>query len=167
MCGCYVFLSMFVDIFFIRLIRLFSCLFYLLVLFCMCAVFLFFVVFFFFKQKTAYELRISDWSSDVCSSDLSAVFGFVRLVAVEARGQRAEFAARARQLPACNRDHVVAGIVLPDARGDGVARGLGCAVGAPAQRLQSRSEESRGGKGGGSTGRSRVSPAHSKKQTQQ
>src|SRR3546814_10444974 len=28
------------------------------------------VCFFFFKQKTAYELRISDWSSDVCSSDL-------------------------------------------------------------------------------------------------
>src|SRR3546814_19769482 len=28
------------------------------------------VVFFFFKQKTAYEMRISDWSSDVCSSDL-------------------------------------------------------------------------------------------------
>src|SRR3546814_18391966 len=31
------------------------------------------VVVFFFKQKTAYEMRISDWSSDVCSSDL---FGF-------------------------------------------------------------------------------------------
>src|SRR3546814_3236594 len=31
------------------------------VLFCLC---------FFFKQKTAYEMRISDWSSDVCSSDL-------------------------------------------------------------------------------------------------
>src|SRR3546814_7811257 len=29
--------------------------------------------FFFFKQKTAYELRISDWSSDVCSSDLPVV----------------------------------------------------------------------------------------------
>src|SRR3546814_1615300 len=29
--------------------------------------------FFFFKQKTAYEMRISDWSSDVCSSDLEAV----------------------------------------------------------------------------------------------
>src|SRR3546814_14505102 len=29
-----------------------------------------FVCFFFFKQKTAYEMRISDWSSDVCSSDL-------------------------------------------------------------------------------------------------
>src|SRR3546814_3693545 len=32
----------------------------------MCSVF----VCFFFKQKTAYEMRISDWSSDVCSSDL-------------------------------------------------------------------------------------------------
>src|SRR3546814_15479230 len=31
---------------------------------------LFFISFFFFKQKTAYEMRISDWSSDVCSSDL-------------------------------------------------------------------------------------------------
>src|SRR3546814_2433718 len=29
--------------------------------------------FFFFKQKTAYEMRISDWSSDVCSSDLFEV----------------------------------------------------------------------------------------------
>src|SRR3546814_9573587 len=43
--------------------------------------------FFFFKQKTAYELRISDWSSDVCSSDLPAYFGgyinqnFVEIVA--------------------------------------------------------------------------------------
>src|SRR3546814_20961129 len=32
----------------------------------------FYVFFFFFKQKTAYEMRISDWSSDVCSSDLMA-----------------------------------------------------------------------------------------------
>src|SRR3546814_17392620 len=30
--------------------------------------------FFFFKQKTAYEMRISDWSSDVCSSDLNGDF---------------------------------------------------------------------------------------------
>src|SRR3546814_10861756 len=30
------------------------------------------IYFFFFKQKTAYEMRISDWSSDVCSSDLSS-----------------------------------------------------------------------------------------------
>src|SRR3546814_7253732 len=33
-------------------------------------VLLFLFVVFFFKQKTAYEMRISDWSSDVCSSDL-------------------------------------------------------------------------------------------------
>src|SRR3546814_2928683 len=32
-----------------------------------------FIVVFFFKQKTAYEMRISDWSSDVCSSDLYIV----------------------------------------------------------------------------------------------
>src|SRR3546814_7097626 len=32
--------------------------------------FVFCVLFFFFKQKTAYEMRISDWSSDGCSSDL-------------------------------------------------------------------------------------------------
>src|SRR3546814_12248658 len=31
-------------------------------------------MFFFFKQKTAYEMRISDWSSDVCSSDLAAFY---------------------------------------------------------------------------------------------
>src|SRR3546814_6541359 len=30
-------------------------------------------MFFFFKQKTAYEMRISDWSSDVCSSDLLGI----------------------------------------------------------------------------------------------
>src|SRR3546814_15820784 len=38
-----------------------------MLLFCYCSL----VFFFFFKQKTAYEMRISDWSSDVCSSDLS------------------------------------------------------------------------------------------------
>src|SRR3546814_13657647 len=42
---------------------------------------LLFVYVFFFKQKTAYEMRISDWSSDVCSSDLEPVLyevgGFV------------------------------------------------------------------------------------------
>src|SRR3546814_11165950 len=31
----------------------------------------------FFKQKTAYDMRISDWSSDVCSSDLNLVFGTI------------------------------------------------------------------------------------------
>src|SRR3546814_7150755 len=35
-------------------------------------------VFFFFKQKTAYEMRISDWSSDVCSSDLQERQRFIQ-----------------------------------------------------------------------------------------
>src|SRR3546814_7107396 len=39
---------------------------------CLLGIFLF--VFFLFKQKTAYEMRISDWSSDVCSSDLPLSF---------------------------------------------------------------------------------------------
>src|SRR3546814_1199354 len=34
--------------------------------------------FFFFKQKTASEMRISDWSSDVCSSDLHGIEGDIR-----------------------------------------------------------------------------------------
>src|SRR3546814_2452252 len=36
-------------------------------------VYLYLLCFFFFKQKTAYEMRISDWSSDVCSSDLQLI----------------------------------------------------------------------------------------------
>src|SRR3546814_4688384 len=40
-------------------------------------------LFFFFKQKTAYEVRISDWSSDVCSSDLDA-FGTQRALELAA-----------------------------------------------------------------------------------
>src|SRR3546814_9254373 len=38
-------------------------------------------MFFFFKQKTAYEMRISDWSSDVCSSDL-----VIEVVALDGHG---------------------------------------------------------------------------------
>src|SRR3546814_9062595 len=52
-------------------------------------------LFFFFKQKTAYEMRISDWSSDVCSSDLTAL----------ALRERAHFAA----------DHGGADLALDDA----------------------------------------------------
>src|SRR3546814_1663052 len=40
--------------------------------------------FFFFKQKTAYEMRISDWSSDVCSSDLRTVTHYHHLVQLAA-----------------------------------------------------------------------------------
>src|SRR3546814_8126065 len=50
-------------------------------------------MFFFFKQKTAYEMRISDWSSDVCSSDLEHALLVARGIverALRARGQRLE-----------------------------------------------------------------------------
>src|SRR3546814_2882250 len=50
--------------------------------------FLYFCVFF-FKQKTAYEMRISDWSSDVCSSDL-----LVMLAGFRKAGEFREFAQR-------------------------------------------------------------------------
>src|SRR3546814_7397228 len=47
--------------------------------------------FFFFKQKTAYEMRISDWSSDVCSSDLEpGVEELQRAVGLEPRRHEAE-----------------------------------------------------------------------------
>src|SRR3546814_17891042 len=57
-------------------------------------------MFFFFKQKTAYEMRISDWSSDVCSSDLS---GCVVLAEPELYGRNlrspAPYTARYRRTP--------------------------------------------------------------------
>src|SRR3546814_14908198 len=46
------------------------CLWYLLLIFIVLVVC---AICFFFKQKTAYEMRISDWSSDVCSSDLATL----------------------------------------------------------------------------------------------
>src|SRR3546814_9772263 len=48
------------------MIRFSWCSWYVFCLMCL------FGCFFFFKQKTAYEMRISDWSSDVCSSDLDS-----------------------------------------------------------------------------------------------
>src|SRR3546814_3148426 len=58
-------------------------------------VFCFMVVFFFFKQKTAYGMRISDWSSDVCSSDLGQerlhrLVGLVDVVGIPREGDPAE-----------------------------------------------------------------------------
>src|SRR3546814_1949626 len=41
-----------------------------------------FCFFFFFNQKTAYEMRISDWSSDVCSSDLGCIDGYGNTTAI-------------------------------------------------------------------------------------
>src|SRR3546814_9002106 len=64
--------------------------------------------FFFFKQKTAYEMRISDWSSDVCSSDLLAGYeGALDRLAVEGE---------AAALRAALRRNVFG--TLPEAEGD-------------------------------------------------
>src|SRR3546814_6730580 len=66
--------------------------------------FLLYYCFFFFKQKTAYEMRISDWSSDVCSSDLPE-YGHIA---------HSAFGAIARaNLPEPQRDH---GMVADDFR---------------------------------------------------
>src|SRR3546814_1818721 len=54
---------------------------------------MFLYFFFFFKQKTAYEMRISDWSSDVCSSDLDLVqFEGMRLSLHVLQARLGEFA---------------------------------------------------------------------------
>src|SRR3546814_1817083 len=114
--------------------------------------------FFFFKQKTAYEMRISDWSSDVCSSDL---------VAVDLIGPM-----RCELLDVDGRDAVVARLGPDPLRGDADPEAVW-------QALQKRritigqalmdqsviagvgsSEERRGGKECVSTCRSRWSPYH-------
>src|SRR3546814_5300705 len=73
-------LSMFV-MFGVMLFCIFFCLFY--DSFCSTVVCFISVFFFFFKQKTAYEMRISDWSSDVCSSDLTGPGRARSLVAIQ------------------------------------------------------------------------------------
>src|SRR3546814_18631242 len=50
------------------------------------------LLFFFFKQKTAYEMRISDWSSDVCSSDLQLALGGAQRLFVGERLEGADAA---------------------------------------------------------------------------
>ena len=51
-----------------------------------CLVVLVFFFFFFFKQKTAYEIGTGDWSSDVCSSDLTAIFTSIFTLCVSLPG---------------------------------------------------------------------------------
>src|SRR3546814_9431136 len=74
-------------------------------------------MFFFFKQKTAYEMRISDWSSDVCSSDLALRLGLAdRLAARVAQVLqllRAHLDALARRLQPLHRR----GVEFEPARG--------------------------------------------------
>src|SRR3546814_4065639 len=100
--------------------------------------------FFFFKQKTAYEMRISDWSSDVCSSDL--------VQADTDRGAQGVALAARHRIGA-----IVGGVegarpVVARQADAAEGRGGGGTVG------RARSEERRVGKECVSTGRSRWSP---------
>src|SRR3546814_6026511 len=103
--------------------------------------------FFFFKQKTAYEMRISDWSSDVCSSDLdeeqSHAVGAGLAVGL---GREHDNVAK---LPVRDEDFLAVDHELV-----AVAHRL------RAHRLQIRSEERRVGQEGVSTCRSRWAPDH-------
>src|SRR3546814_12570210 len=119
----------------------------------MCYVCVCMILFFFFKQKTAYEMRISDWSSDVCSSDLEDS-GLVKQHAGEAgraleAGQPGQALGRGR--------HVLA-LVLVAARHQEPVHP------APGQLPAERSDERRVGQECVSTCRSRWSPYPYKKQ---
>src|SRR3546814_5498899 len=109
---------------------------------------------FFFKQKTAYEMRISDWSSDVCSSDLAeAAVGDHRHAELRRRLDAVEDRGELRH--ADPRD---------DARGadrtraDADLDAIGARVDQRLGRVTGRSEERRGGKECVSTCRYRWSP---------
>src|SRR3546814_3145937 len=58
-------------------------------------------LFFFFKQKTAYEMRISDWSSDVCSSDLTDTIRFPAGETMYPKGKHTRNRAIRYRTPAC------------------------------------------------------------------
>src|SRR3546814_6532737 len=98
-----------------------------------------YMFFFFFKQKTAYEVRISDWSSDVCSSDL-----------------------RRQPWPAADRGHGCRRGLVPCGDGPPYAGGGSRTLRLSPHRRQglARSEERRVGKECVSTCRSRWSPYH-------
>src|SRR3546814_2052856 len=100
--------------------------------------------FFFFKQKTAYEMRISDWSSDVCSSDLT-MRRYLRRVWLGSEGSEV----------ATTVDGFADGRLTGGCRASAVSRQVGVAV-----SVDSRSEERRVGNECVSTCRSRWSQYH-------
>src|SRR3546814_15494819 len=103
-------------------------------------------VFCFFKQKTAYEMRISDWSSDVCSSDLSA--------------QREDETGRGE---GAGEDRSIGADLGEDESSPERPPAKAIAEAGRRQRGERRSEERRVGKEGVSTCRYRWSPYHYKK----
>src|SRR3546814_13711209 len=113
------------------------------------------VCIFFFKQKTAYEMRISDWSSDVCSSDLP----IARSEIIYPDGSAEIAAAVAARLP-----------FAVDLKASAKVRSITVKLGSDATRFDDRlrhadrrSEERRVGKECVRTCRSRLSPYHYKK----
>src|SRR3546814_9641538 len=103
------------------------------------------LLFVFFKQKTAYEMRISDWSSDVCSSDLGD------------QGEKGEGGADRRG----GLGRQVGQRMAPDqCHGAGRRNGDVNKQGHPGRGHMDRSEERRVGKECVSTCRSRWSPYH-------
>src|SRR3546814_3979069 len=62
--------------------------------------------FFFFKQKTAYEMRISDWSSDVCSSDLMRQRNRLPVGAAREQFQRRAHGIGCQRQPRINGKHM-------------------------------------------------------------
>src|SRR3546814_136118 len=69
------------------------------------------LLFFFFKQKTAYEMRISDWSSDVCSSDLRLSMPFLELSLYARQADHARYEAALEDIGALS-------VTLMDANAD-------------------------------------------------
>src|SRR3546814_15655475 len=118
---------------------------------------------FFFKQKTAYEMRISDWSSDVCSSDLHNVGRGALVTTVNGCDGEVtpvrEIAVSAAA--ALNIDFATVDVVK---RGEYLAVIEVNAV-VSLERIVARSEERRVGKACVSTCRSRWAPYHKKKTT--
>src|SRR3546814_16328600 len=115
--------------------------------------------FFFFKQKTAYEMRISDWSSDVCSSDFARGAGLAQYL--DARGLKV---LKALDRVASEYDTSTTAVALAWLMSQP-------AITAPLVSASSvdqlRSKERRVGKEWVRTCRSRWSPANEKKQQQQ
>src|SRR3546814_9470393 len=114
------------------------------------------MIFFFFKQKTAYEMRISDWSSDVCSSDLRKPLERANAIL---DGHKIHHAVvldlRAPLQLACGFAQVLARRVVVAVHAVAPVR-----VGAAARRVAGRSEERRVGKECVSPCRYRWSPYH-------
>src|SRR3546814_3298802 len=115
-------------------------------------------VFFFFKQKTAYEMRISDWSSDVCSSDLDTYGGAAPHGGGAFSGKDPTKVDRSAAYAA----RYLAKNVVAAGLADKCTLQLSYAIGVsqPLSLYVDRSEERRVGKEWVSPGRARWSPYH-------